>query len=296
MDELSLDAVDADVTSAVQTITDMINGLIALIPLIIIATIVMALFAIAARFARYAVERLVGRKASKHSLGVAMGRLAFIGVFFAGALVSISIIAPSIGAAELFQLLGVGSVAIGFAFRDILQNFLAGILILIRQPFTEGDWIRYAGFEGFVNEISTRSTKISTFDQRLIIIPNGEIFTNAVMVMTAEPNLRTEYDFGVAYDTDIGEAVETILQAIRSTQNVLVDPAPDAGVVDLAGSSINIRARWWTQTLDAYSTRYAVMKNVKEALDANNIDIPFPIRTLNIAKPLAFEPPERKQA
>lgn len=294
MDDLTLDALDADVSSAVQTITSMINNLIALVPLIAIAIVVLVLFVIGARITRYIVERIVGRKASKHSLGVALGRLAFIGVVFVGALVSISIIAPSVGAAELFQLLGVGSVAIGFAFRDILQNFLAGILILIRQPFTEGDWIRYEDFEGIVDEISTRSTKISTFDKRLIIIPNGEIFTNAVMVMTAQPNLRTQYEFGVAYESDIAEAVDTILTAVRGTENVLTDPAPDAGVVELAGSSINIRARWWTQTMDAYSTRYAIMKNVKEALDEKGIDIPFPIRTLNLPQPFECETVERE--
>jgi small-conductance mechanosensitive channel len=286
MDDLAL---DADVSTAVETVTEMINGLIGLLPLIIIALVVLTIFYIAARFVRFGVQRIVGRKASKHSLGVALGRLAFIAMVFAGALVAISIIAPSIGAAELFQLLGVGSVAIGFAFRDILQNFLAGILILIRQPFTEGDWIRYEDFEGIVEEISTRSTKISTFDKRMIIIPNGEIFTNAVMVMTAQPYLRREYDFGVGYDTDIDEAISTILNAVNGTENVLADPAPDAGLVDLAGSSINIRARWWTDTMKSYSTNYAVMKNVKEALDAKGIAIPFPIRTLQFDEPLPLE-------
>lgn len=289
MNELDLEAVDADVSTAVDTITAMINGLIGLLPLLVIALLVLVIFYIAARFARFGVERLVGRKASKHSLGVAMGRLAFIAVVFAGGLIAISIVAPSIGAAELFQLLGVGSVAIGFAFRDILQNFLAGILILIRQPFTEGDWIRYEDFEGIVEEISTRSTKISTFDKRLIIIPNGEIFTNAVIVMTAQPYLRREYDFGVGYDTDIDEAISTILDAVKSTKNVLSDPAPDAGLVDLAGSSINIRARWWTDTMKSYHTNYHVMKNVKEALDAKGIDIPFPIRTVQFNDPLPLK-------
>lgn len=289
MNELDVEAVDADISTAVDTVTAMINGLIGLIPLLVIALLVLVTFYIAARFARFGVQRLVGRKASKHSLGVAMGRLAFIAVIFAGGLIAISIVAPSIGAAELFQLLGVGSVAIGFAFRDILQNFLAGILILIRQPFTEGDWIRYEDFEGIVEEISTRSTKISTFDKRLIIIPNGEIFTNAVMVMTAQPYLRREYDFGVGYDTDIDEAIDTILDAVKCTENVLSDPAPDAGLVDLAGSSINIRARWWTDTMISYQTNYHVMKNVKEALDTKGIDIPFPIRTVQFDDPLKLQ-------
>jgi small conductance mechanosensitive channel len=289
MEDLDLEAVDADMSTAVETVTNMLNGFISLLPLIVIAVVVLVVFYIAARFVRFAVQRVVGRKADKHSLGVALGRLAFIAMVFAGGLVAISIIAPSIGAAELFQLLGVGSVAIGFAFRDILQNFLAGILILIRQPFTEGDWIRYEDFEGIVEEISTRSTKISTFDKRLIIIPNGEIFTNAVMVMTAQPYLRREYDFGVGYDTDIDEAIAAILDAVKGTENVLTDPAPDAGLVDLAGSSINIRARWWTDTMKSYATNYAVMKNVKEALDAKGIDIPFPIRTLQFDDPLPLE-------
>jgi small-conductance mechanosensitive channel len=192
-----------------------------------------------------------------------------------------------VGAAELIQVLGVGSVAIGFAFRDILQNFLAGLLILLRRPFSEGDWIEFDGYEGVIKEISTRSTWIRTFDGRDVSIPNGEIFTNPVTIMTREPNIRTDYEFGISYDADIGQAKKVILDAIKSVEGVSNFKEPDVGVSDLAGSSVNLKARWWSTTDDVYSVKLGVLEAVKNALDAADIEIPYPHRQLLIQDDVA---------
>jgi small-conductance mechanosensitive channel len=280
------DDLTTEANSAIQTIYDMVGGFFAMLPKLAIAIVVFFLIFLAAGLIRNLVSRLVSSRAEK-SVGVALGRIAFVAVIFSGLLVSVAIVAPSVGAAELIQVLGVGSVAIGFAFRDILQNFLAGLLILLRRPFSEGDWIEFDGYEGVIKEISTRSTWIRTFDGRDVSIPNGEIFTNPVTIMTREPNIRTDYEFGISYDADIGQAKKVILDAIKSVEGVSNFKEPDVGVSDLAGSSVNLKARWWSTTDDVYSVKLGVLEAVKNALDAADIEIPYPHRQLLIQDDVA---------
>lgn len=274
--------VTADLENAWETVDALVSGFVAMLPQLIIAAVVFVLFWFLAMGVRALVKRLVNSR-SHDGLGKALGRLAHIAVVFAGFLVAVGIMAPSVGAAELLSVLGVGSVAIGFAFRDILQNFLAGILILIREPFIKGDWVQFGDHEGIVQSISTRSTWIRTFDGRDIAIPNGEVFTNAMMVVTKSDVLRGQYDFGIAYDADLKKAMSVILDVIQSHDKVLADPQPDVGVVDLAGSSVNIRGRWWTHNGDYYRTKLDMIERVKLALDENDIAIPFPTRTLELS-------------
>ncbi|MEM1375803.1 MAG: mechanosensitive ion channel family protein [Pseudomonadota bacterium] len=273
----------ADFDATISTISGLIEGFFALLPKLGIAIVLFAAFLVVASIIRRVIKRLTrGKKQS--GLGDALGRLGHIATVFAGFLVAISVIAPSVGAAELLSVLGVGSVAIGFAFRDILQNFLAGILILVREPFTVGDWVRFGDYEGIVRSISTRSTWIRSFDGRDIAIPNGEVFTNAMTVVTHSDTLRGQYEFGIAYEADLKQAMSIILKTVQAHPKVLADPAPDVGVCDLAGSSVNLRARWWTANSDFYWTKLNIIKDVKLALDAQGIDIPFPMRTLELSE------------
>ncbi len=250
-----------------------------MLPQIIIAVSVFVLIVILSGVVKNVTTKVISSRANK-SVGLALGRIASTVVIFAGLLVAVAIVAPSVGAAELIQILGVGSVAIGFAFRDILQNFLAGLIILLRQPFQVGDWIKASDYEGTVREISTRSTWIRTFDGQDVSIPNGQVFTNAFTIVTRDPIMRTDYQFGIAYGADIDKAKEVILKAIKSIDTVSDYSEPDVGVWGLEDSSVNLRARWWTTTDDFYGTRMAVLEAVKKALDHAGIEIPFPHRQL----------------
>jgi small-conductance mechanosensitive channel len=174
-------------------------------------------------------------------------------------------------------------VAIGFAFRDILQNFLAGILILLTEPFQIDDQIVFKDFEGTVENIQTRATTIRTYDGRRIVIPNAELFTNSVMVNTAFENRRLEYDVGIGYGDDIDRAKELILEALASVDGVLREPSPDVLVMELAESTVNIRARWWInppRRADALDSRDRVLSAIKNKLTANGIDLPFPTQQI----------------
>lgn len=265
--------------NAIETVDRLTTGFVASLPTIAIALIVIALFALMAVWVRATVSRMVeGRK--RRNLGRALGRLASVTIIFTGLLVGVSIVAPSVGAAELLQLLGVGSVAIGFAFRDILQNFLAGILLLLREPFRQGDRVIYEGYEGVVEEITTRSTLISTYDGNRVIVPNGEIYTHPLTVLTAFPKIRTQYDFGIGYENDLDDAMDVIKTAVASTDGVLKDPAPIVQIAELGSSAVHIRALWWTGNTVAPDILSDVLRSVIMATESANISMPFPTQVV----------------
>lgn len=275
MENTLVSNLNEELENSYSTITNLVDGFFTMLPNLAIAAIVFIFMLLVAAFASYIVRRVVTTRASA-GVGTAIARITYIAVIFAGFLMAVAVVAPSVGAAELLSVLGVGSVAIGFAFRDILQNFLAGLLILLREPFTQGDWIKFGEFEGMVSEISTRSTWLKTFDGQDVTIPNGQIFTSPVQIYSKEPLVRTQYDFGVSYDADIDEAISVIEKVVKSIDDISKDKRPDVGVIDLAGSSVNLRARWWTTTDKVYSVKVKVMRAVKLALDEAGIDIPYP--------------------
>jgi len=271
------------VSTAWAKIQGMVNGAIAMLPNIVLALIVFFLFYFAAKSIKSLVRRLTNRHRHARNLGLVLGRLSQGLIILVGLFIALSIVIPSFKAGDLIQLLGISGVAVGFAFRDILQNFLAGILILLAEPFRIGDQIVVKNFEGTVQDIQTRATTIKTYDGRRIVIPNSELFTESVTVNTAFDSRRLQYDIGIGYGDDIDQAKQLILEAIASVDEVLKDPSPDALVVELAESTVNIRARWWIKPprrADALESQDKVLTAIKKKLTANGIDLPFPTQQI----------------
>ncbi|MBD3885333.1 mechanosensitive ion channel family protein [Phormidium tenue FACHB-886] len=274
---------NAELSTVWDKIQAMANGFFALLPNIVLALIVFAIFFFIARVIKQTVRKLTRNRRQARNLGLVLGRLAQGITILAGLFISLSIVIPSLKASDLVQLLGISGVAIGFAFRDILQNFLAGILILLTEPFQIDDQIVFKDFEGTVEQIQTRATTIRTYDGRRIVIPNSELFTNSVTVNTAFENRRLEYDIGIGYGDDIDTAKRLILEAIHETDGVLDNPVADAIVVGLVDSTVNIRARWWVQPprrADVLALQDRVLTNIKNKLTANGIDLPFPTQQI----------------
>lgn len=272
---------DFDLTAALQSLRGMAVGFLRQLPYIAIALLVFALFYVGARLTRRVIRNLTERRRKHRNVGLVLGRLAESGLMLAGALVALVIAIPSSQPAQLIQILGISGVAIGFAFRDILQNFLAGILILLTEPFRLGDQIVVGSYEGTVEEIETRATFIRTYDGRRVVIPNSDLFTQSVTVNTAFEKRRLQYDFGIGYGDDVVRAQAVIIEALGGVHGVLRDPEPEALVVDLAGSSVNIRARWWINPplrTDVMSSMNEALHAIKNALTAAGIDLPFPTR------------------
>ncbi|MBD0389808.1 MAG: mechanosensitive ion channel family protein, partial [Nostoc sp. C3-bin3] len=274
---------NAEISAAWDKVQSMVNGFIALLPNILLGLIVFIFFLFVASRIKVLVKRLTRNRRSARNLGLVLGRLAQGVTILIGLFIALSIVIPTFRAGDLVQLLGISGVAIGFAFRDILQNFLAGILILLTEPFQIDDQIVFKGFEGTVENIETRATTIRTYDGRRIVIPNSELFTNSVTVNTAFDNRRLEYDVGIGYNDDIDRAKQLMLDAMHSVDEVLKDPAPDVLVMELAESTVNIRVRWWVhppRRADNLISRDKVITAIKKTLVANGIDLPFPTQQI----------------
>ncbi len=250
-----------------------------MLPGVVFGLVVFGLFIFLSGFAK----RAVLRATRGSGFGQAVSRLARLGVLLGGLLVSMAVAFPTVNGSSILSALGVSGVAIGFAFRDILQNYFAGILLLWREPFRIGDQIvTSGGFEGTVEGIETRATFIRTYDGRRVVIPNSSLFIDSVTVNTAFDKRRLEVDVGVGYGDDLEAARRIILEAVRKVEGVLADPAPDVLVVELADFSVILRARYWTlpSRADVMVAQDRVLTSVKGALTENGIDLPFPTQQL----------------
>lgn len=264
-------------TSAVtEKLNHWLNDAITLLPNLMVATIVFFAFYLAGKLAKQVlVKRIISE--DKANLRILFGGLLKWAFLIAGLLFSATILLPSFSTGNLISSLGIGSVAIGFAFKDILQNWLAGMLILLKQPFKVGDVISVSGFDGVVEAIETRSTIIKKFNAERIVIPNSQIYTSAIEVKTAYPIRRFEFDVGIGYGDDIYQATDIIQSVLSKTEGVSDEPSTDVATVDLAASWVSLKARWWVDTSVAspYVVKSMIITSIKEAFDEKGIDMPF---------------------
>jgi small conductance mechanosensitive channel len=228
---------------------------------------------------RRALVRFVDREADRH-LGRVLGRFLSVVVVGVGVLFALDALGVKIG--PLLGALGVGGIALAFAAQDILQNFIAGVLLQVRHPFRLGDQIQSGDYEGTVDDINLRTTELTTYDGLTVYLPNAEVLKHAIVNYTRTPFSRTELVVGVAYSTDLDRARAVILDALAKTPEVAERPAPEAWVFQFGESSIDIAVRYWhpADIASRWRVRNAVALNVKKAFDRADITIPFPQRTL----------------
>jgi small-conductance mechanosensitive channel len=248
----------------------MADAFLARLPLLVLGVIVFFLFYGASLLTNRVIIRATRRR--RRNLGVVFARLVGAGIILLGFLVSFSIAAPSFQVSDLIKVLGIGSVAIGFAFQNILQNFLAGLLLLWTEPFRVGDQIRLDDFEGTVEEIETRATMIKTYDGRRVVIPNADLFTHAVTINTAFDSRRWDYEVAAkANEKDLPGLKARIVDEVRKAEGVLADPVPKAlvaGLGDPGSNTIKIRVTWWTRPRDheMVTTHDRVLTAISNAL------------------------------
>jgi len=201
---------------------------------------------------------------------------------FVVVLVAVAVTFPSVKPVDLLAGLGFFSVAVGFAFQDILENTLAGILLLFRQPFRSGDQITVMDRSGTVQGITIRETKITTYDGELVVIPNRDVYKNVIDVHTHHEDHRLEFGVGIAYENDPEVAIDVIHHALAEVAHVHPDPAPLAIVTDLGVSTVDITVYFWTDArrLESLTTRDAAIRAVKRALDRADIEMPAEIVAL----------------
>lgn len=268
--------IDLNPSLLLEKLDSWLDGAMRLLPNMVVAIVVFIIFYIVASLIkRLVINRLTNR--GRDNLGEILGGFIKSALVVMGALFCATIVVPTLNLGDLIAGLGVGSVAIGFAFKDILQNWLAGLLILLRQPFEIGDQIRVGEYEGTVQKIETRATIIKTYNGQKVVVPNSEIYTSAVLVKTAYRVSRSQYDIGIGYGDNIDTACDVIIKTLQGIDGVEQDPAPEALPWELAASWVTIRARWWTdsQRGDIVANKAAVILKVKQALDDAKIDMPY---------------------
>jgi small-conductance mechanosensitive channel len=241
------------------------------LPYMAVALLVFILFYIAGVVLRRVAARFTLRTRRHRSVGIVLGRLGQGVLVLLGLLIALVIAVPGFTPGQLVSVLGLSSVAIGFAFRDILQNFLSGILLLLSEPFRIGDQIKSGDFEGTVENIQTRATSIVTYDGRRIVMPNSTLFVNPVTVNTANEKRRLEYDIKLPKDSDIQKMRQVILRAVTPLPHVLEDPSPDVLLVGFTDNDVTLRLRWWIRPPRHFELQHGVdtvLVHVRDALQA----------------------------
>lgn len=251
---------------------------VAALPRIGVAVTVIAAGWVISRLIRHVARRAFARRASR-SFAQVMSKV--IGWVFLTLVVlaALAITFPSIRPVDLLAGLGFFSVAVGFAFQDILENTLAGILLIFRQPFRSGDQVEVEGQVGTIEVITIRETRITTFDGELVIIPNRDVYKSVIRVQTANALVRSDFVVGIGYDEDATEARRVIVEALRDVDGVATNPPPSALVEELAVSTVNLRVRLWTSSRqwDRLTTVDAAIRACKRALDRAGIEMPSAI-------------------
>ena len=268
-----------------RQLEDYLRSLLESLPNILLAIVIIALTWLLVKGVRFALKRVLGRARVRGSLIEVFQMLATTGLWLMGTLIALTVLFPTITPARALTTLGLGSVAIGFAFKDVFENFLAGTLMLIREPFRLSDHIECDGIEGQVENISIRDTTLRRTDGQVVVVPNAILFKNAVTVRTAQDFRRTTIICGVAYGEDVDAARKVITDAVRHVDSVR-DDVRDVQIFAQAfgASSIDFEVTWWTgsRPVDIRTSRDQVVAAVKRALDEAGIEIPFPYRTLTL--------------
>lgn len=287
MDEIDINPL----TILTSQITSMLKATIALLPELAVALVVILLTWLIAKFVRFIVKRTLNKSKMRPSLCGLVIMLSGLVVWIFGLMSAAIILFPNLTPASMLAGLGLGSVAIGFAFKDTFENFLAGIIILLRKEMRINDHIECEDLEGKVENIAIRETHIRQTDGQLVIVPNSVLFKNPLTIRTDLDQRRTTIICGIAYDEDVAEGRKVIKNAVEGCSTVIKDNRPiQIFAQEFADSSINFEITWWTgsKPVDIRTSRDEVVEAVKKALDDAGIEIPFPYRTMTFKEPLSL--------
>ncbi|WP_041763369.1 mechanosensitive ion channel family protein [[Leptolyngbya] sp. PCC 7376] len=270
-----------------DTIVDSLQSILSIgiqrIPGIIGGLIILFFTRYVTEFSQKIVHEIAEKTIKNRSLQILADKASYVGIWIVGVLFACVISFPGLRLGDIIATLGIGSIAIGFAFQDIVKNFLAGIIILVEEPFRIGDEISINGYDGVIKNINIRTTHIRTYQGEKVLLPNADVFTDAVKVKTAYDARRTDLEVGVDYHTPLPIAKKILQETINDLNGVFSEPPPEIDLVNFGDSSIDFILRYWTapQQRNVRRIQTDAIVAIKEALDEANIRIPYPIRTLH---------------
>lgn len=272
----------------IQGAQTLLEEMLRQLPLVGVAIFILLVTWIAATIASKVTASAFERSGLRRSLVNLFTRLIRIGIWLCGVLIAAMIAIPGLTPSGFIAALGLATVAVGFAFKDIFENLLAGILMMVREPFKLGDFIECEDIDGKVETINIRDTCIRQGDGQLIVVPNAILYKNPIKVRTDLERRRVSLFCGVGYGEDIDRCREIIRQAVEEIESVDKERPIDVLASSFGASSVDYEIRWWTKPTpgDLKRSVDAVIPAVKKALEAEGVEIPFPYRTLTFAEPL----------
>ncbi len=231
------------------------------------------------------VKRLLDRRGYDDSVKKPLTKVTQFVVLFAAVALAFGFARLGNVLTALATIAAAATLAIGFALQDIIANFVAGVFIFTDKPFKIGDWIEWDGssYSGIVEDIDLRVTRVRTFDNELLTVPNSVLTDGVIKNPVAKDKLRIQFLFGIGYDDDIHKATDIIVEEAEKHDEILNDPEPSVRLTELGDSSVGLKSRFWIadpRRGDFVKTRGEYVTAVKERFDAEGIDIPYPCRTL----------------
>lgn len=248
---------------AYRSINDLLVAAIEQLPLIAAGIVVLAVFWLFAKILKSAFFATSKRAKLDYRLRVLISRLIGAAIFVIGIFAALTVIVPSFKFGDLIAGLGFTSFIVGFATKDILNNLLSGVLILWKQPFHIGDYIFIKDKQGKVEHIGVRATSLRMDDGEMIIIPNGEMYSEPLTIRGAGTQRRMKHQISIGYEADIKQAKSRILQALTGLESVTNEPKPEVYVTDLASEGVKLSIYFWIDT-----NKHKAMKAVDEAATA----------------------------
>ena len=241
---------------------------------------------------------VIGRWVAKILVKVARGAMSkarlddtliiFLGNVLYGLLLAIIVISAlgklGVDTTSAAALLGGAALAIGLALQDQLSSFAAGVMLIIFRPFGKGNFVDIGGTTGVVEEIKITNTLLKTLDNQLVWVPNSDVWGNTITNFSAMPTRRADLTIGIGYGSDLKKAKEILMRLMEEDERILKDPAPTVLVKELADNSVNFAVRPWMNSPDWWVTRCELIEKIKLEFDANDIEIPFPQRSVHIVK------------
>ena len=261
---------------------DLLQALTSALPRVLFALAIVVVGYALSRGVRWLLRRLLSARQTP-SFAAVMSKLAGWILLSFSVMVALVVVFPSVKPVDMLAGLGFFSVAAGFAFQDILENLLSGLLLILRQPFRSGDQITVGEVSGTVQAITIRETRLKTFDGQLVLIPNRDVYKSVITVRTHFSSRRMAFVVGVAYENDASEACRVVRAALtQDLPRLEGTPEPEAVVTQLGVSTVDIEARFWCgpEQHDVILAMDSAIRAVKTALDEAGIEMPADIVVL----------------
>lgn len=245
-------------------------------------------------------DGLLSRVSDKPLVQTMVGRILFIACLGVAVLITLDLLEATALVGAVLGTAGVFGIAVGFAFQDIIENYLAGFLLAVQQPFSMDDTIEVDGVQGVVVKLSGRSTLLLTLDGNHVYIPNAQLFKGRVTNFTRNERRRFDFGVGVGNNEDLGQVIRLGVQTLRDMPGVLDDPLPNVRIDELGDSMVNVHMYGWVDqaTHGFLPVRTEAIRRIKEAFDRAGIDMPEPQYRVLMVQPqqAADEAAEAKAA